>query len=109
MKLTEKIMNALNEECKERYKSKTEQEVFLFGARRALEQYAKGLWHGADEQPAINSESIIYAKKVLQSGQRVAPSYAAVYRDVMGRNVCLFTDIDIKADILRWINVEDLP
>lgn len=109
MKLTEKIMNALNEECKERYKSKTEQEVFLFGARRALEQYAKGLWHGADEQPAINSEVIIFAKKVLPSGQRVAPSYAAVYRDVMGRNVCLFTDIDIKADILRWINVEDLP
>lgn len=109
MKLTEKIMNALDEECKERYNSKTEQQVFLFGARRALEEYAKGLWHGADEQPTINSEVIIYAKKVLPSGQRVAPSYAAVYRDVMGRNVCLFTDIDIKADILRWINVEDLP
>lgn len=82
---------------------------FFFGARRALEQYAKGLWHGADEQPAINSEVIIFAKKVLPSGQRVAPTYAAVYRDVMGRDVCLFTDIDIKADILRWINVEDLP
>lgn len=109
MKLTEKIMNALDEECKERYNSKTEQQVFLFGARRALEEYAIGLWHGADEQPTINSEVIIYAKKVLPSGQRVAPSYAAVYRDVMGRNVCLFTDIDIKADILRWINVEDLP
>lgn len=109
MKLTEKIMNALNEECKERYKSKTEQEVFLFGARRALEEYAKGLWHGADEQPAINSESIIFAKKILPSGQKVAPCYAAVYRDVMGRDVCLFTDIDIKADIVRWINVEDLP
>lgn len=109
MKLTEKIMNALGEECKERYKSKTEQEVFLFGARRALEQYAKGLWHGADEQPAINSEVIIFAKKVLPSGQKTAPTYAAVYRDVMGRDVCLFTDIDIKADILRWINVEDLP
>lgn len=109
MKLTEKIMNALNEECKERYKSKTEQEVFLFGARRALEENAKELWHGADEQPAINSEVIIFAKKVLPSGQKTAPAYAAVYRDVMGRNVCLFTDIDIKADILRWINVEDLP
>lgn len=109
MKLTEKIMNALAKESKERYKSNTEQEVFLFGARRALEQYAKGLWHGADEQPAINSEVIIFAKKVLPSGQRVAPTYAAVYRDVMGRNVCLFTDIDIKADIVRWINVEDLP
>lgn len=109
MKLTEKIMNALDEECKERYKSKTEQDVFLFGARRALEEYAKGLWHEADEQPAINSEVIIFAKKVLPSGQRVAPTYAAVYRDVMGRDVCLFTDIDIKADILRWINVEDLP
>lgn len=109
MKLTEKIMNALDEECKERYNSKTEQQVFLFGARRALEEYAKGLWHGADEQPAINSESIIFAKKILPSGQRVAPSYAAVYRDVMGRDVCLFTDIDIKADIVRWINVEDLP
>ena len=109
MKLTEKIMNALGEECKERYRSKTEQEVFLFGARRALEEYAKGLWHGADEQPAINGESIIFAKKILPSGQRVAPCYAAVYRDVMGRDVCLFTDIDIKADIVRWINVEDLP
>lgn len=109
MKLTEKIMKTLNDECKERYKSKVEQEVFLFGARRALEEYAKGLWHGADEQPAINSEVIIFAKKVLPSGQRVAPTYAAVYRDVMGRNVCLFTDIDIKADIVRWINVEDLP
>ena len=109
MKLTEKIMNALGEECKERYKSKTEQDVFLFGARRALEEYAKGLWHGADEQPAINSEVIIFAKKVMPSGHRVAPTYAAVYRDVMGRNVCLFTDIDIKADIVRWINVEDLP
>ena len=109
MKLTEKITNALDKESKERYKSKAEQEVFLFGARRALEQYAKGLWHGADEQPAINSEVIIYAKKILPSGQRVAPTYAAVYRDVMGRDVCLFTDIDIKADILRWINVEDLP
>lgn len=109
MKLTEKIMNALDEECKERYNSKTEQQVFLFGARRALEEYAKGLWHGADEQPAINSEVIIFAKKVMPSGQRVAPTYAAVYRDVMGRNVCLFTDIDIKADIVRWINVEDLP
>lgn len=109
MKLTEKIMNALDKESKERYKSKTEQEVFLFGARRALEEYAKGLWHGSDEQPAINSESIIFAKKILPSGQRVAPSYAAVYRDVMGRDVCLFTDIDIKADIVRWINVEDLP
>ena len=103
MKLTEKIMNAFNEECKERYKSKAEQEVFLFGARRALEEYAKGLWHGADEQPAINSEVIIYAKKVLPSGQKTAPAYAAVYRDVMGRDVCLFTDIDIKADIVRWI------
>lgn len=109
MKLTEKIMNALNDECKERYKSKAEQEVFLFGARRALEEYAKGLWHGADEQPAINSEVIIFAKRVLPSGQKTAPAYAAVYRDVMGRDVCLFTDIDIKADILRWINVEDLP
>lgn len=109
MKLTEKIMNALNDECGKRYKSKTEQDFFLFGARRALEEYAKGLWHGADEQPAINSEVIIFAKKVLPSGQRVAPTYAAVYRDVMGRDVCLFTDIDIKADILRWINVEDLP
>ena len=109
MKLTEKIMNALDEECKERYNSKTEQQVFLFGARRALEEYAKGLWHGADEQPAINSESIIFAKKILPSGQKVAPCYAAVYRDVMGRDVCLFTDIDIKADIVRWINVEDLP
>ena len=109
MKLTEKIMNALNDECKERYKSKAEQEVFLFGARRALEEYAKGLWHEADEQPAINSEVIIFAKRVLPSGQKTAPAYAAVYRDVMGRNVCLFTDIDIKADILRWINVEDLP
>lgn len=109
MRLTEKIMNALGEECKERYRSKTEQEVFLFGARRALEEYAKNLWHGADEQPAINSESIIFAKKILPSGQKVAPCYAAVYRDVMGRDVCLFTDIDIKADILRWINVEDLP
>lgn len=109
MKLTEKIMNALNDECGIRYKSKTEQDFFLFGARRALEEYAKGLWHGADEQPAINSEVIIFAKKVLPSGQRVAPTYAAVYRDVMGRNVCLFTDIDIKADIVRWINVEDLP
>jgi hypothetical protein len=109
MKLTEKIMNALNDECGIRYKSKIEQDVFLFGARRALEEYAKGLWHGADEQPAINSEVIIFAKKVLPSGQRVAPTYAAVYRDVMGRDVCLFTDIDIKADILRWINVEDLP
>lgn len=109
MKLTEKIMKTLNDECKERYNSKTEQEVFLFGARRALEEYAKGLWHESDEQPAINSESIIFAKKILPSGQRVAPSYAAVYRDVMGRDVCLFTDIDIKADILRWINVEDLP
>lgn len=109
MKLTEKIMNALNEECKQRYKSKTEQEVFIFGARRALEEYAKGLWHEADEQPAINSEVIIYAKRVLPSGQKAAPSYAAVYRDVLGRDVCLFTDIDIKADILRWINVEDLP
>lgn len=109
MKLIEKIMNALGEECKERYKSKTEQEVFLFGARRALEEYAKGLWHGADEQPAINSEVIIFAKKVMPSGQRVAPVYAAVYRDVMDRDVCLFKDIDIKADIVRWINVEDLP
>ena len=102
-------MNALGEECKERYKSKTEQDVFLFGARRALEEYAKGLWHGADEQPAINSEVIIFAKKVLQSGQKTAPAYAAVYRDVMGRDVCLFTDIDIKADIVRWIYAEDLP
>lgn len=109
MRLTEKIMNALNDECKERYKSKAEQEVFLFGARRALEEYAKGLWHGADEQPAINSEVIIFAKRVLPSGQKTAPAYAAVYRDVMGRDVCLFTDIDIKADILRWIKVEDLP
>ena len=109
MKLTEKIMNALNDECKERYKSKTEQDVFLFGARRALEEYAKGLWHGADEQPAFNSEIIIYAKRVLPSGQKIAPTYAGVYRDVMGRDVCLFTDIDIKADIVRWINVEDLP
>lgn len=109
MKLIEKIMNALGEECKERYRSKAEQEVFLFGARRALEEYAKGLWHGSDEQPAINSESIIFAKKILPSGQRVAPCYAAVYRDVIGRDVCLFTDIDIKADIVRWINVEDLP
>lgn len=102
-------MNALGEECKERYKSKTEQDVFLFGARRALEEYAKGLWHGADEQPAINSEVIIFAKKVMPSGQRTAPVYAAVYRDVMGRDVRLFKDIDIKADIVRWINVEDLP
>ena len=109
MKLTEKIMKTLNDECKERYKSKTEQEVFAFGARRALEEYAKGLWHGADERPANNTEAIIYAKRIMPSGQRVAPTYAAVYRDIMGRDVCLFTDIDIKADIVRWINVEDLP
>ena len=109
MKLTIKTMHAINKEAKQRYKSKIEQEVFAFGARRALEEYSKNLWHGADEQPAINSEVIIFAKKVMPSGQRVAPTYAAVYRDVMGRNVCLFTDIDIKADIVRWINVEDLP
>lgn len=60
-------MKTLNDECKERYKSKVEQEVFLFGARRALEEYAKGLWHGADEQPAINSEVIIYAKKYCRA------------------------------------------
>lgn len=60
-------MNALNDECGIRYKSKIEQDVFLFGARRALEEYAKGLWHGADEQPAINSEVIIFAKKYCQA------------------------------------------
>lgn len=109
MKLTEKIMKTLNDECKERYKSKTDQDVFLFGARRALEEYSKNLWHGADEQPAFNSEIIIYAKRVLPSGQKIAPTYAAVYRDVLGRDVCLFTDIDIKADIVRWIYAEDLP
>ena len=109
MKLTDKIMSAIDKEAKQRYKSKAEQDVFAFGARRALEEYAKNLWHGAEEQPPFNSEIIIYAKRVLPSGQRIAPTYAAVYRDVMGRDCCLFTDIDIKTDIVRWAFAEDLP
>ena len=40
MKLTEKIMKTLNDECKERYKSKVEQEVFLFGVQ-SLREYSK--------------------------------------------------------------------